>query len=248
MSITANLAMDETIEEEKDTLGGGSKVLDSGLYRMNIDTAYLDTSKGGALGLYLTFKGDSGEILDQTLWMTSGTAKGTKNFYVTKDGKKRYLPGFLQADSLAMLTTGKHIAEITTDDLLEEKVFNVYSPELKKQAPSKKQAVMELMGKKVILGIIKERVNKQVKDSSGNYVDSAEERFVNDINKVFNADSQLTSQEIQKGITEPVFIKSWDEKFTDTLKDKYNPVQGGQASNGLPTGNASPTPTKSLFK
>jgi len=104
-----NLKTDSSIEEEKDVLGGRT-VFPTGLYTMVIDMAYLDTSKGGAVNLNLTFKDASGRSFNQTLYLTSGTAKGGLNYYTAKDGTKRYLPGFNQANAICRLTTGKEIS------------------------------------------------------------------------------------------------------------------------------------------
>ena len=90
--------------------------------------------------------------------MASGTAKGCKNYY-EKDGQKNYLPGYLLAESLALLTVGKSISGCDT----EEKVVNLYSYEAKAEVPTKVQMVMELLNKDVIAGIVKQTVDKNVK-------------------------------------------------------------------------------------
>ena len=98
-----NMKEDNSIAEDGDFIGGGSFLLESGTYDMIIDLAYFDVSKGGANSLTFHFKGPNGESVRETFWVTSGTAKGCKNYYLDKDGNKRYLPGFSQANAICKL-------------------------------------------------------------------------------------------------------------------------------------------------
>jgi len=140
MSLLANLSTDDSVTEEKDSVGS-SGPLDSGLYKSTVALAYVTKSAGGAMGLVLNLKTEAGREIRQTLWMTSGTAKGGKNYY-EKDGEKFYLPGFNHANSLALLTCGKEISQLDT----ETKVVNVYSAEAKSEVPTKVEMLMDLLG------------------------------------------------------------------------------------------------------
>ncbi len=91
MSFFSELTSDASIANEKDSVGGGG-VLESGLYPATITLAYGMKSAGGAKGLVLHAKTSQGRDIRQTLWTSSGNAKGNKNYY-EKDGKKNYLPG-----------------------------------------------------------------------------------------------------------------------------------------------------------
>ena len=117
MSLLKNLETKAGVEGEKDILGGGG-ALDSGLYDLTVKVAYVTTSSGGALALNTIFDYNGKEVRQQ-FWMTSGNDKGNKNTY-TKDNKEHYLPGFLTANSLALLTVGKEISQLD----LEEKTIN----------------------------------------------------------------------------------------------------------------------------
>ena len=101
MSLLSTLTSDASIANEKDSVGGGG-VLDSGLYPATVTLAYVQKSEGGALGLVLQAKTNQGRDIRQTLWMTSGTAKGGQNFYTDKSGTKQYLPGFIAANAGAI--------------------------------------------------------------------------------------------------------------------------------------------------
>lgn len=246
MSILSTLTTDNSIENEKDSLGGGY-ILDSGLYNHTIAMAYISKSSGGALGLVLTLKGTDNKEHRQTLWMTSGTAKGGKNYY-ERDGKKNYLPGFLAANSLALLTVGKEISELDT----EEKVVNVYSSEARAEVPTKVDVVMDLLGKEIITGVIRQIVDKTAKADNGQYLPTGETREENEIDKFFRASDRKTTTEIRAQVEEAKFIDSWKEKFEGQIRDKS--TKGGAVGKvGSPrtaaTNAASGTkkPTQSLF-
>ena len=115
MSLLANLTTSTDIEDEKDVVGGGYSPLESGLYPATIRLAYLEKSSGGALSLVLNLETDAKREIRQTLWMTSGNAKGNLNYFVNKDGEKQYLPGFTHANALTLLTIGKEISQLELD-------------------------------------------------------------------------------------------------------------------------------------
>ena len=215
MSLLSNLTTDETIANERDSVGS-SGPLDSGLYNCNVSLAYIQKSQGGALGLTLHLKTDAGREVRQTLWMTSGTAKGCKNYYEDKQGAKQYLPGFIHANALALLTTGKEISALDT----ETKVINAYSPEAKAEVPTKVEMVMDLLGKEIVAGLIKQTVDKTQKNDAGVYVPTGETRDENEIDKFFRASDRKTTAEIRAQVEEAKFADTWLEKWQGKVKDK----------------------------
>lgn len=246
MSLLASLATDSSITEERDSVGSGGP-LESGLYKAQVALAYITKSAGGAMGLVLNLKTETGKEIRQTLWMTSGTAKGCKNYYETKDGEKQYLPGFNHANSLALLTCGKEISAMDT----ETKVVNVYSPEAKSEVPTKVEMLMDLIGKEIIVGLIKQTVDKTKKnDSTGVYEATGETRDENEIDKLFRAKDRMTTAEIRAQAETAGFIDTWDAKFSGTVKNK---AKGASGTAGAPkaAGAAAPAaakkPTTSLF-
>ncbi len=247
MSLPANLASDSTIADEKDSIGGSGPV-DSGLYGFTVAMAYINKAVSGALGLALTLKTIDGKDIRQTLWMTSGKAKGCKNYY-EKDGEKHYLPGFTHANALALLTVGKEISQLDT----ETKVINLYSPEAKAEVPTKVEVVMDLLNQEIIAGIIKQTVDKTKKnDTTGQYEATGETREENEIDKFFRAKDRMTTAEIRAQATEAVFINSWDQKWTGKVKDRAKSSAAGLP--GVPKLGAAPAaaagtkkPTTSLF-
>ena len=246
MSLLANLATDSSIADEKDSIGG-SGPLDSGLYNCTVSMAHITKSAGGAMGLVLTLKTQDNKEVRQTLWMTSGTAKGGKNYY-EKDGEKHYLPGFLQANALCLLTVGKEIGQMDT----ETKVINLYSPEAKAEVPTKVEVVMDLLGKEIIAGVIKQTVDKTKKnEATGQYEATGETREENEIDKFFRAKDRMTTAEIRAQAEEAVFINSWDQKWAGKTRDRTNKngAAAGAGAAGAPKAapGASTKPTTSLF-
>ncbi len=243
MSLLKTLTSDASIAGEKDSIGSSGPV-ESGLYPSNISTAYLMKSDGGAVGLVLNAKTDSGRELRQTLWMTSGKAKGGNNYYVDKDGLKQYLPGFNLANSIALLAAGKEISDCAT----ETKVVNVYSTTAKAEVPTQVEMVMDLLNKDVIFGVIKQIVDKTAKNDAGVYVPTGETRVENEIDKCFRARDRMTTAEIRAQATEAAFIDTWSAKWDGKERNK---AKGASAAGtaGAPKGAApaSKKPSQSLF-
>jgi hypothetical protein len=241
MSLLKTLKTDESIKgEERDSVGGFG-VVDSGLYAAKIALAYVTKSAGGAIGLVTSFKTEDKKELRQTFWMTN---KQGQNFY-EKDGQKNYLPGFNQANALALLTLGTEIADIET----EEKVVNVYSAEARAEVPTKVQMLVDLLDKEVILGVQRQIVDKTAKDDKGVYQPTGDTREENEVDKIFRAKDKMTVAEIRAGAAEAKFIEQWAEKFTGKTRDRT--TKGGGTA-GAPKGAAAAAagtskPKSSLF-
>ena len=244
MSLLANLSTDESIANEKDSVGSSGPV-DSGLYTCTVAMAHISKSAGGALGLVLTLKTEADKEVRQTLWMTSGTAKGGNNYYTDKQGAKQYLPGFIHANALCLLATGKDISALET----ETKVINLYSPEAKAEVPTKVEALMDLIGQEIIVGLIKQVVDKTKKnETTGAYEATGETREENEIDKFFRAKDRMTTSEIRAQAEEAVFIETWDKKWSGKVKDRAKGAAAGLP--GVPKLGGAPAskkPTTSLF-
>ena len=248
MSLLANLASDASIADEKDSIGG-SGPLDSGLYNCTVSMAHINKASSGALGLVLTLKTSDNKEVRQTLWMTSGTAKGSKNYYEDKNGEKHYLPGFIAANALSLLTVGKEISQLDT----ETKVINLYSAEAKAEVPTKVEVIMDLLGQEIIAGIIKQTVDKTKKnEATGQYEATGETREENEIDKFFRAKDRMTTAEIRAQAEEATFINAWDQKWTGKVKDRAKGAASGLP--GVPKMGGAPAaaagtkkPTTSLF-
>lgn len=236
----AGLTTSADVQQETDSVGGGYKPLASAVYELTVKLAYLNIAQSGAMALNYVFVTDNNEELRGSFWMTSGTAKGGKNYY-EKDGKKFYLPGFNAANALSLLTVGKEIGEVD----LVEKVINLYNYDAKKEVPTQVKMFDALLGQKVKAGVLKQLEDKNVKDATGNYVPSGETRETNEVDKIFRASDGLTVPEIKGGITSPEFLAKWADKWTGQVKDK---TSGTAPKAGTPAvGAAGSAPAKPLF-
>lgn len=247
MSILSNLTTDNSIANEKDSVGGGSRIVDSGVYNAKVTHAYVTKSAGGAVGMVVSLKLESGQEVKQTFWMTSGTAKGCKNYYEDKNGDKQYLPGFTMANSLCLLTVGQEISALET----EQKVIPLYNAEAKSEIPTKVDMLMDLVGKDVVAAIMKQTVDKTKKnEATGLYEPTGETRDENEVDKFFRARDRMTTAEIRAQAEQASFVNTWAEKWTGKVRDKTKGDTGAsKGTSGLPTAStaASKKPTTSLF-
>lgn len=247
MSLLSTLATDASIANEKDSVGSNGP-LESNVYKCTVALAYVTKAASEALGLVLNLKTEDGRELRQTLWMTSGKDKGCKNYY-EKDGQKNYLPGFVHANALALLTTGKEIGQLDT----EEKVVNVYSYDAKAEVPTKVNMVMDLIGKEILAGVIKQTVDKTKKnESTGQYEATGETRDENEIDKFFRERDRMTTAEIRGQAEKATFIDTWIEKWAGKTKDRAKGKKTGTGIAGAPSmfggaPAATSKPTSSLF-
>lgn len=244
MSLLSGLTTDSNIENEKDSVGGGSfGVLESDLYDFTIELAYLTKSQGGALALNLVLSTATGHEYKEQLWITSGKAKGCKNYY-ERDGERHYLPGFNHANAICLLTLGKEISQLDT----EEKTIKLYDFDQGKEMPTQVDMVVDLLGQQISAGVQKQLVNKRVKGDNGEYVDSNETREVNEIDKIFRTRDHLTTAEIRAQISEPEFKETWLKKWKGQVRDRTSKkgADGAAPTAGAPTKPAA-SDTNSLF-
>ena len=244
MSLLSGLSTSNDIAAEKDSVGGGF-VLDSNLYNFTVKLAYLQKAASEALSLVVHLTTEDGKDVRQQFWMTSGKEKGCKNYYVDGKGDKQYLPGFNMANSLCLLTVGKEIGQMET----ETKVVNIYSKEASAEVPTNVEMLTELLGKQVLGGLIKQIVDKNVKDAAGNYVPSGETREENELDKLFRERDGKTTAEILAQAPEAVFIETWKKKWVGQVKDKSTKTAGTagapKAAGAAASGTAKPQ--NSLF-
>lgn len=237
MSIN-QLAIGSDVEKTNtDTLGGGF-TKPTGLTPCTIDVAYLGKSRGGAMSLNLHLKLASDKsVIRQTLWVTSGDAKGNKNYYINQSGKKFLLPGMVLADQLAKITAGKPMAELTA----EEKTIKLWDRDAGAEKPTKVPALTEMIGQPVLIGLVKHRENKRVNDGSGNYVPTKDERIFNEIDKVFHPDG-YTVTEKESGAEEAKFHKTWADKYgPEYVEDSYDANVEDPTDDSLPEAAAADT-------
>jgi hypothetical protein len=231
-----NLNTSTDVVAEKDTLGGGFGVMESGAHNFIIELAYLGQGASGAVSLNLHLKTPDGHTLRPSLWMTSGTAKGGKNTYTDGNGQQQYLPGFIAANHIALLTTGKEIGALAKNH--EEKVINLYDFDAQGEVPTTVKMLVDLLEKPITLGLIKQIVDKNVKNDAGKYVPGGETREENEVDKVFHPQTRLTVIEAKAGVESPDFFEKWTAKWTGVTRNRAKGVAAAGAPGMPPKPNA----------
>lgn len=243
MSLLNGLTIENEIQGVRDSVG--NYIRSSDLYPCTITMAYLLKSKGGALGVHCTFKDATDVEYKQSLWITSGTAKGGKNYF-ERNGKKTYLPSFSTFQDICLLTVGKQPPNMQTED----KLLKIWNSEQRAEVPTTVPVLMELLGKKVTLGILEITEDVTTKDeATSKYLPTGETKQINDINRVFRSKDNLTSVEIQGKVTEAEFYKLWSDKWKDVVQMKAKGVK--KADKGMQSASFGETakipPVDSLF-
>lgn len=211
MTFFANISIDQA-SQEKDTLGGFS-LLDSDIYTATIKHAYGSQTQKGGVNLNVEFDID-GHTHKETLFVAN---ERQESFFTTQTGEKKPYPSFLLAESIALLGAGKTLAQLKT----EPKVINIYNYEQQKDIPTQVPMFTELLGKQVKVAILKELVNKKTKQGN-EYVDTAETKEVNKLDKVFSMKGDFTVAELRQKEETAKFYQQWLDKNKGQTKDKTN--------------------------
>ena len=233
------------LEKSEDRLGGGFKPRETNIFPMEIVLFYAGQSKDGAKSITIHAKDGDG-VYRETIYITN---KKGENFFLNKDDKTKKvpLPGFTTVDDICLAATGFPLAE----QVFEEKVFNIYDFDAKKEQPTKVMVATEVMGKTVSLGIQKVLEDKTKKnDQTGDYEPTGESKETNSIAKVFHTESKVTMAEAREG-KEAAFYHSWLERNKGQTYDKRKDKSGnGKPASKAPPqagGGAAQGATKSLF-
>lgn len=245
MGIFSN-ATTEGLEESEDRVGG-FQPLDTDAYDTTIKVAYAGQSSGGAQ--CVTLIGDAGgkEYRETIYW----TDRKGQNFYLNKNDqtKKLPLPGFTILNDICLCATDKPLAEQAT----EEKIVNIYDYDQKKEVPTSVPVLVDLVGKVVTLGIVRNLENKNVKQGN-EYVPTADTRETNNIEKVFHTETKGTVVEARNGQDPGAFFATWVERNKGNVRDKRTLKEGQAGTAGRPGAPAGGPPTsggqperKSLF-
>lgn len=246
MSLMNNLKTKKDIATDEDRIGGGFQLFDTDVYAGTIKYAYISVAKSGAMAINVQVEAD-GKTHSQTEYMTSGEDKGCSNTYKDQNGVEKYLPGFIFANSLALLGAGNEIADLD----VEEKVIKLYNYEEKKEIPTKVNMLMDLVGVDVKFLMEKQTVDKRVKNDEGKYVASGETREQNAIVKWVRPRDNMTVTEIQAEAEEAVHVATWLEKFKGETINRAKGAEKTGARSGAPAkagAEKKPSSVKSLFK
>jgi hypothetical protein len=218
MSLLANLKRSADIEVATDR-----PKMTTGIHNMTIEMAYLEESASEALAVVLKLVSPAGVTLNTKEYVTSGREKGKKHYYIDKQsGAQKYLPSFTTMNDMSRLTADQELFELEP----EEKTVMVRNYDLNKDVPTTKQVLTDLIGKEITVG-----VTATLEDQ---FKDPTKSRTVFSIDKVFHTETGCTVVELESGLTEGVYIKSWAERNTPTTenpnlgtKDKRVQSKGG---------------------
>lgn len=233
----AGVESTQQVEEEKDIVG--RKAWESEVYPVVIKQAYFRPSVRGAIGLHLTFEDEKGGTYKEAIWITN---RNKQTFYVDKKTQEqKSLPGFLQANTLAQITsTGELITKVNT----EKKLVSLYNKEANAEIPTQVDMVVDMVGKSINVGIIKQIVDKTTQQGDV-YVPTGETREENTISKFFTGgDVRLTASELKAKNTEEDYVESWLKSNKGRVIDKSSKTKPAPGAGGATSG-ASSTP--SLF-
>lgn len=230
------------LEDAKDVLGGNFGAVDSGVYPTIVKLAYAGKSSGGADSMTFAFEIDVNGQKREYREVVYVTSKLGKNSY-ERDGKQFPLPGFTHANDIALVITGHELNALN----FESKIVKIYDYDQKAEVQTSVMMAVDLIGKPVTLAILRETVNKQVKNANGNYVDVVppQTRDQNVIDKVFHAESGRTVSEIVRKLEKGEFLEPWKAKNTGVTRDKTTKKAG---TAGMPGQGTAPAAGTSIFK
>lgn len=223
-----DISQPDDIEEDSDFIG--FQPFETDIYIATTKMIYGGKSAKGSR--FLTFLGDiDGREYRETFYFTTRDGKT----YYERDGKKRNLPGFVQANHILLVTTGKGILD---KPKFEERVVKVYDPDQKKEVNTAVPAITAAIGKQVALGIRKKIENRSEKQGD-EYVLTAETRIVNEVDKVFHPTQKVTIAEARA--KEPA--THWDKWLQRNKGVEFDmrKIKNGQSAPGSTTPPSAPS-------
>jgi hypothetical protein len=239
MSLLDKLTVGSDVEGTNEDYipGAGGFTLDTGVYPMKVELAYLGESQKGALSVTLWLKEVNGnKSLRETFYVTSSKANGQKNTFMDKrSGKPRLLPGMENMNQLAMICTGQPLAAQKS----EPKTVKLYDFDEKKELPKEVPVLTGMLQKDVLVCVVKHRKNK-TQYIGGEYVETNEEKIFNEVDKFLHASGHSVAEKAGGGDAD--FRERWEAKRpADFVMDKYKPVGGSavaDASNAAAADNS----------
>lgn len=213
----------KNVEKPTDTVGG-SAPLPSGVYDAVLKLAYGAETTGGAQKIVVEFELPELDKRKFTQHLIVVSKEG-KNTSETRDGKIKYLPGFLTADAISQIACDMSIID---DDLeVESRTVKI------KNENQKADVFVDLLGAKFKLGIISTEKWKQVDAGNGNWVDTDEVMTLPQIHTVFDEDG-FTLNEYNAEAPEPLFIEeflsAWEGKTRKAPAKKEAAPRGSRSS------------------
>ena len=233
MKMFGNLTTDG-LEQVTDRLGG-YQILDTGAYPAKIKLAYAGKAASSDASSIVIHMDINGFEHRETFWVTSKT--GANSYPDPKDASKRIpLMGFTMVDDLCLLTTGQPLSEQTA----EEKIVSLYDYDAKRDIPKPVHVLLDLLGKEIMVGLVRQTVDKNVKSASGEYLPSGDTRDENVTDKFFHPETHRTVSEYKAQVDEATFYPKWVTKNKDVTRNRAKGATGNGGSVGRPGMGAGP--------
>lgn len=216
---------DEVLEDRI----GGFRLLESDIYTGKIDVACFGQSDGGAVKVHLEMTMDDGANYSEDIWISD---KDGNLFYTDKQtNEKRNMKGYNIVNAICMLLTGTPLKSDDGQQEVEDRTFQLWSSAEGKKVDQSVPTLINLIGERISVGILKTRLNKNEKTDAG-YKPTNDERFENSIEAVFHPEHKVTLAEAVKAAEkeetpEPVFFDKWLDANKGKLIDKFKEIKGG---------------------
>lgn len=238
----AKLTATDQMEAAQDRLGGFTP-LPSDVYEATIKVAYAGSAANSNAQSVTLHADIGGKEYRETFWVTS---KEGDNFYYDKNDKKKKIPlaGFIHIDDICLLTTGMPLSE----QAIEEKTVKIWNGKEKREENRPMPVLVDLIDKKVTLGILRNIVDRQAKGQDGEYRNTGETRMENAIDKVFHHETLRTVNEYRNEVNTAEFMEAWVEKNKGQDRNRAKGVAGNAGGGaGAPGASGSGSPAKKLF-
>lgn len=214
------------IEKPQDSLGNFSNTA-SDVYDVIITAAYgLESTKSDAQGIKIEAKIPSlnDRKLFQSWWITTGEGE----VFSERDGKKKYLAGYLKADALALLATEGECGILDLET--EEKTIKVKRDG--KEVNEVVDSFPDLIGFKLKVAIL-DTVKFKQNNVDGTYVEVDEKIHVPEWHTLFDEEG-FTANELEQEAEEPEFMEEWLKTWKGKTRDftEGKEPNGGKSSGG----------------
>lgn len=235
MELNLELGNDVVTQTEGDSLESNRKfTLDTGIYDFKIKQMYPVQNKSGSFSMQLVLETSEGKTFNPLIYFMDKEGNVTTEAKSgTNKGKKIPIRGYSQLDTICKASIGKPLPEV-----YKSKQSKVVIKQFTKDEKITVDMLMDVIGKTITLGIEERRVNKQGL-VNGTYQNTAEERIVNELNKVYFP-GRLTAKEVETKVSTPVFATAWLEKYEGQLIDQYKPVAGSPLPSSSSSSNSDP--------
>jgi len=216
MGMFSGIDQSVKVEVEEEKLGGNGYISETGSYDFIIEMAYGGQSNGGAYFIDVKLKTEDGQRMNVREYITSGTEKGVRPYYIDKNGKQRALPGYAKMNALDVLITGNTAQYPDT----EEKEIMLWNKEAEKEVPTKANVVTGWIGKPITALVRAVREFKQAKNPAGKWVNTTETKDSGEVIHFVDPITKQTRAEKLAGKEADVAIKFSKKYNSEYVLDK----------------------------